>query len=161
MDGISAYFAAERAESLLFIAVGAAALAAAAYVLITRRAAFYRGMAVPLVLVGLIQLVVGSTVFVRSPQDDARVHAALQADRAHIRTVELPRMKVVQRNFVVYRWVEIGLLLAGAALFAFAARGTAARGAGAGLALQAGLMLALDFFAERRADAYIALLTAA
>jgi len=160
MDAVSSYFDAERAESLLFIGIGALALAACAYYVLARRPAFFKGMALSLAIVALIQLVVGITVFVRSPQDDARVHAALQADRAHIAAVEVPRMQAVARNFVLYRWIELALLLLGAVLVARAARGSAVRGAGLGLALQAALMLALDLFAERRAEAYLGFLAA-
>ena len=69
--------------------------------------------------------------------------------------MELPRMTTVVRNFALYRWIEIALLLAGAAAFVAAARGSALRGAGAGLSLQAALMLVLDLFAERRAQVYL------
>ena len=41
------------------------------------------------------------------------------------------------------------------ALFAFGAAGSVRRGAGIGLFVQAGLMLALDFFAERRGTSYL------
>lgn len=64
----------------------------------------------------------------RSPQDAARVGAALQSDRAHIATAELPRMRVVVKHFVLYRWIELALLLAGAVLSVVAARGCAAPG---------------------------------
>jgi hypothetical protein len=160
MDPVSSYFDAERAESLFFIGVGALALAACAWVVVARRPAFFKGMALSLAIVALIQLAVGITVFVRSPQDDARVHAALQADRAHIAAVEVPRMQAVVRNFVLYRWIELTLLLVGAVLVARARRGSAVRGAGLGLALQAALMLALDLVAERRAATYLEFLTA-
>lgn len=160
MDFVNDYFNAERAESLLFIAVGLLAIGVSVAALATRRApeAFYRGLAVPLVAVALIQLVVGTTVWLRSPQDAARVQAALRTDRAHIAQVERPRMEVVMRNFVVYRGIEIVLLLAGLAMLAFGARGGAWHGAGLGLALQAGLMLALDYFAEARGEQYLRLL---
>lgn len=160
MDAVSSYFDAERAESLLFMLVGATALCASAYLLIVRRQPFSRGLAFPLIAVALIQLSVGATVFVRSPSDASRVNAALESDRAHIAAVEVPRMKVVIRNFVLYRWIEIVLLLAGVALLLIAAKGTLMRGAGLGLALQSALMLTLDLFAERRAQVYLDMLTA-
>lgn len=65
-------------------------------------------------------------------------------------------MQAVMKNFVIYRWTEVALLVLGALLWAFAPPASAWRGAGLGLAVQAGLMLALDFFAERRGDAYLA-----
>ncbi len=155
MNHVTAYFAAESAESLLFMLVGALALGVSACFVVAKRSAFFKGLAVPLVLVGLIQLVVGTTVYLRSPHDIARVQAALKNDRAHIQAVEIPRMKAVVRNFDYYRWTETGLLLLGMALFAFCAPQGAWRGVGAGLTLQAGLTLALDYFAEQRAAVYL------
>jgi hypothetical protein len=155
MNHVTAYFAAESAESLLFMFVGALALGVSAYFVVAKRGAFFKGMAVPLVLVGLIQIVVGTTVYLRCPHDIARVQAALKNDPAHIQSVEIPRMKAVVRNFDYYRWTEMGLLLVGVALFALCAPLSAWRGVGAGLTLQAGLMLALDYFAEQRAAVYL------
>lgn len=159
MDAVSSYFEAERAESLLFIGIGLLALGASAYFFIARRAVFYRGMALPLIAVAVIQVVVGATVALRSPQDAARVQAALQSRPALIAADELPRMQAVLESFVLYRWIEVALLLAGALLMATAGRSQRLRGAGMGLALQAALMLVLDLFAERRADAYLGFLT--
>jgi hypothetical protein len=160
MDGIAAYFAAERAESLLFIAVGVLAIGLALYLSLARRTLFAKGMAVPLIAIAAIQLVVGGTVFVRSPHDTVRVQQALQTDRARIAAEEIPRMAKVIDNFVAYRWVELGLLVLGVALLVTMRRRTFARGAGLGVALQSAFMLTLDFFAEQRARVYIELLTA-
>ena len=157
MDRVVAdYFAAERAESVLFIVVGALALGAALYLVIRRRRPFGIGLAWPLVAIGLIQLVVGITVFMRSPGDTVRVQHALQADRGLIVTEEVPRMITVVNNFVLYRWVELALLGLGGVLLLAAKRRSGARGAGLGLALQAAFMLVLDALAEQRALQYLA-----
>jgi hypothetical protein len=58
-------------------------------------------------------------------------------------------------SFALYRWIEIGLLALGLALVALSARASWLQGLGAGLAVQAGLMVVLDFFAERRGDVYL------
>ena len=155
MQQINDYFGAERLESLLFIALGIVALAIAAYALLASQNALLRGAAWPLALVALIQLGVGGGVYLRSPKDIARVHHIVQAEGKRVRSEEIPRMEVVVRNFVLYRWIEIGLLVAAILLLAFAPAASAWRGAGIGLLVQAGLMLALDFFAERRAMVYL------
>ena len=160
MDTIARYFAAERAESLFFIAVGLIAATVGAVLLARRRTRFGVGLAVPLLAIAAIQLVVGTTVYLRSRHDIARVQQALQTSRAQMVAAESPRMQQVVRDLGVYRWVEIGLLLAGAALFAIGASASAWRGVGLGLALQSGLMLVLDFYAERRADGYLRWLSA-
>ena len=149
------YFAAERAESFLFIAVGVIALAVGAWMALSVRKGFALGLAAPLIAVALIQLVVGTTVALRSPQDAARVERILSVERPRIASEEIPRMQVVMKNFLTYRYVEMALILAGLALMFGPLSGDVWRGAGIGLFIQASLMLALDFFAERRGAAYL------
>ena len=155
MDPVNDYFSAEAAESLLFMAVGAVALGLAAWFWWRQRQPYWRGMAVSLAAVALIQLVVGSTIWLRSPQDMARVHRLVAERSERLQTEEIPRMQQVMRNFEVYRWLEIGLLAVGLLSAWRAPRHSAWRGAGLGLALQAGFMLVLDHFAEARGAVYL------
>ena len=155
MQQINNYFGAERVESLLFIAVGVVALGISAYALLASQSAPLRGAAWPLALVALIQLGVGGGVYLRSPKDIDRVQRIVLIEGERVRSEEIPRVELVLRNFVLYRWIEIGLLVAAILLLGFAAAASAWRGVGIGLLIQAGLMLALDFFAERRAMVYL------
>jgi hypothetical protein len=71
---------------------------------------------------------------------------------------EVPRMEKVMKNFVVYRYTEIGLLLGGVLLFIFFRSNPERQlwmGIGAGLALQAAIMLLADGLAERRGHTYL------
>ena len=52
--------------------------------------------------------------------------------------------------------LEVGLLAFGSAAVLAARRGSRLRGAGAGLAPQAALMLLFDHLAEQRAETYLA-----
>ena len=155
MDTISTYFNAERAESMLFIAVGVLALAASGWCLIVLRKPFFNGMAISLSVVAVLQLIVGVTIYLRSPQDAARVQQMLQTAPDRLQTEEVPRMQAVMRNFRIYLGVEVALLILGLALLAFAAPGGLLRGAAMGLALQAVFTAALDLVATRRGDGYL------
>ena len=73
METIATYFSAERDESMLFMAVGALALAASAYFLLVLRKPFFNGMAFTLSVVAALQIIVGITIYQRSPSDTARV----------------------------------------------------------------------------------------
>jgi len=150
-----AYFAAERAESFLFIAVGVVALLVGLWLVFFVRKGFALGLAAPLIAVALIQLVVGTTVALRSPQDAVRVERILSVEKPRIASEEIPRMQVVMKNFLTYRYVEIALILVGLLLMFGPLSGDVWRGAGIGLFIQASLMLALDFFAERRGGEYL------
>jgi hypothetical protein len=147
------YFTAEKQEALLFMLVGVLALAVSAALL--AKGGPYKGMLYPLAAVAVIQLVVGSTVYFRTDAQVAELTAQYQSDPAGFRTAETQRMDVVVKNFVLYRYIELALLLAGLALLWFMRHNEFWYAVGIGLSLQAGLMLALDYFAEKRAGEYL------
>jgi hypothetical protein len=155
MEQISKYFNAEKSESLLFVVVGVVALLLSAYFLVKMKQPFYNGMAYPFIVVALIQLTVGSSVYFRSPKDIARVNQIMQTDATKIQTEEIPRMETVMKNFVLYRWIEIALVVIGIALFLYFQPMTLWKGVGLGLAIQSIFMLLLDYFAESRGKVYL------
>lgn len=158
MEQITKYFNAEKHESVLFILVGVVAIIVATFFLTKIKQPFYNGMAYLLILVALIQIVVGGTVYFRSPKDITRVTQIVETDRAKIQTEEIPRMTTVMKNFSIYKWIEIALILVGVMLFFFFQPMSLGKGIGLGLFIQASFMLLLDFFAESRGKAYLAYL---
>lgn len=155
MNQIEKYFNAEKYESVLFVLVGIVAISFATYFFIKVKQPFYNGMAYPLIVIALLQIVVGGTVYFRSPKDIKRVNEIVLTDKAKIKTEEIPRMEVVMKNFAIYRWVEIALLVVGLIMFFFFQPMTIWKGVGLGLFIQASFMLSLDFFAENRGKTYL------
>ena len=100
MEFVNKYFWAERMESLLFMIVGGLAVILACKGWLGEYNELFRGMAWPFLLVGLIQLIVGASVYFRSPRDARRVNRMLENDPAQIRKEEIPRMEQVMRNFL-------------------------------------------------------------
>ena len=95
MEQVSKYFNSEKYESVIFILVGIIAISFATYFLVKIKQPFFSGMAYPLMAVALIQIVVGSSVYFRSPKDIVRVDKIVQADKPKIQSEEIPRMEVV------------------------------------------------------------------
>ena len=149
---IDSYFRAEKLESLLFIVVGALAIALA--LLLLRRRSPLRGMAIPLIAVALIQGVVGTTVFLRSDAQVAQLQQQAREAPAAFRSGETARMNTVIANFDLYRRIEFGLLALGMAIVVLLRNREFWFAFGLGLVLQSGFMLALDHFAEARAHTY-------
>lgn len=152
------YFAAEKQEALLFMLVGIAALAAAAWLF--KAGGACRGMLYPLTAIALIQLTVGGTVYFRTDAQVAALKAQYETAPVAFQLEETARMDKVVKNFVVYRWIEIGLLVAGVLLIVGLRRSALWHAVGIGLALQSALMLVLDYFAEKRAHEYLDFVTA-
>jgi hypothetical protein len=107
--------------------------------------------------VGLIQLVVGSAVYFRTDNQVATLLQQLQNQPTQFYQEELARMIIVNKNFDIYKIIEIALSVVGVVLvIVFRQDKNVWLGVGLGLTLQSLLMLGLDFFAEKRADAYTA-----
>lgn len=159
MEQIISYFSAEKQEALLFLLVGITALAVSAWLFKTRGR--YRGMLYPLAAIALIQLTVGSTVYFRTDAQVATLKAQYQSAPMTFQAEETVRMEKVVKNFVIYRWIEIALLILGIVLMLGLRRNELWHAVGIGLALQLALMLGLDYFAEQRAAEYLKFVLAA
>lgn len=154
---IEKYFTAEKSESLVFIFIGIAAVIAAVVFFFFLKTNFYKGMAWPLLLIALIQITVGYTVYKRSDNDRQRNVYAYDLNPSELKIKEIPRMEKVNKNFVLYRWIEIALAVAGLTLIILYRSNTDRSflyGLGLGLLIQALIMLGADYFAEARAKEY-------
>ncbi len=154
------YFSGEKQESLLFLIVGIVAilLAVAFWFFIKTNPSFFKGAAIPLLAIGLIQMVVGYSVYSKTDkqQKDIAYNIGMEPV-AYIQSTELPRMETVMKNFVIYRWVEIAFIIAGLVLVFLFRQNTDRTfwyGLGVALAIQAVIMLGADYFAEKRGKVY-------
>lgn len=154
---IEKYFNAEKAESWVFMAIGITGIILAIVFFFFLKTNLYKGLAVPLASVGLLLGVVGYTVYKSSDQQRIDNVYAYDMNPDNLKNKELPRMKKVMKNFIIYRWVEIFLLLIGLGLYIYYIRdfnNDFWRGFGFALAIMALLALAADYFAEKRGHVY-------
>ena len=154
MNPVVKYFTGEKAESFLFLFLGIVGFIAGIYFILNNDSSFWKGFAVPCILVSLLEIVVGVTIVYRSPKDIIRVEHYIKNDSFKIKTDEIPRMKKVMRNFVVFRYTEIALILAGVIIYFYSTHDFW-RGLGLGIMIQSSVVLALDSFAERRGFIYL------
>ena len=155
MSSIEKYFNGEKAESYVFISIGMVALLIAFYFVFTLKTSFWRGVAIPFILVAMLEFIIGYTIVKRSPKDIYRVESFIKVQPSKITLDEIPRMEKVMKNFIIFRYVEICLILLGIILMYSSLNDTLWRGIGLGLFMQASIVLSLDFFAERRGHIYL------
>jgi hypothetical protein len=155
MDFIKTYFSHEKAESLLFIGAGVIGTLFSLYCWMSLRKPFYNGMAFPLLILGAIQLAVGTTIYLRSPKDMERIlnYATLEPEK--LQDEEILRMRTVMQNFMYYRYLELLFITAGILLMFYVSPSEFVKGVGFALFVEASLMLAGDYFAERRGEIYL------
>ncbi len=136
------------------MAVGASAIAAAAYFLLKQKTSFHYGLSTGIVAIGLIQIIVGYSVYSRTEMQVLELKNLYENDRPGYVDLEKPRMEGVMNNFTIYRQVEIALLIASLAVIFIPFFSPYMKGLAAGLFLQSLLMLGLDYFAEKRGKEY-------
>jgi drug/metabolite transporter (DMT)-like permease len=155
---IESYFVGEKQESLFFLLVGIMAVGLAVYFFLIHKGSLQKGIAIPLLLIGIIQIIVGYTVWARSDRQRTDMVYAFDMNPALIEQQEMPRMEKVMQDFKIYRNVEIILLAVAIGLVIFFREKADHRfwlGVGLGLGLQAVLMLGADYFAEQRGKIYL------
>jgi len=153
MNNMSSYFVAEKQESTIFIAVGLLAMGLGVWLWMNGHR--LKSMAYPLVVIALMQIVVGGTVYLRTDSQLSTLSAQLQVNPAALKAAETARMQTVMKHFSIYKAIEMLLLVMGVGMIAFFQRHDVAAGIGVGLVVQAAFTLTLDIFAEARGADYL------
>ncbi len=153
MNNMSDYFVAEKQESVIFVVVGLLAIGFSLWLWMNGHR--LKSMAYPLVVIALMQIVVGGTVYLRTDSQVSTLSAQLRVNPAALKAEETARMETVMKNFSIYKSIEMLLLIMGVGMIAFFQRHDVAAGIGVGLILQAAFTLTLDIFAETRGADYL------
>jgi hypothetical protein len=150
---MSNYFVAEKQESVIFVVVGLLAIGFSLWLWMNEHR--LKSMAYPLVVIALMQIVVGGTVYLRTESQLSNLSALLRANPVALQAEETARMQAVMKNFSTYKAIEMLLLSIGVAVIALLQRRDVAAGIGVGLVLRAAFTLTLDIFAEARGADYL------
>ncbi len=150
------YFTEERAQSVILLSIGIIALILACIFFYIIRYSFFKGIAIPLLLIGLLQIVVGGVIFYRSPKDTLKVQNMFLHEPHRIKSEELPRIEKVIKQFEIYKWIEMTLLIISIILIVifYNSPQTFWKGIGLGLLLQTCLVFGIDIMSEKRALDY-------
>jgi predicted membrane channel-forming protein YqfA (hemolysin III family) len=164
-NDIERYFTAEKNDARIFIFIGITSIIIAVLGFLIYKTEAWKGAALSLIVIGLLQFVVGYSTFKRSDDDRIRMVYAYDMNPNEIKSYELPRMNVVNKNFTTYRLLELGLAVTGLMLVFYnsffalpeykqVGEFSFSHGLGIALAIQAIILLSTDFFAEKRAAKY-------
>ena len=154
---IEKYFLAEKQMGLLFIIIGSVAVVIGICFFFLLKTSFYKGAAIPLLVIGLIQLVASVVIYNKSDKDRIANVYAHDLNPGQLKNEELPRMKKVIKNFAIIKWIETALVITGLALiFYFRNNEQKAFWYGLGLTLSVMIIITFiaDYAAERRAIMY-------
>jgi hypothetical protein len=155
MNPIVKYFTGEKLESYLFLGFGIIGVVIALIFYLVIKTSFLKGIAIPIMIVSLLEIIVGVTIINRSPKDIERVQGYSSHKIEMIEKVEIPRMEKVMNNFVIFRYAEISLMIVGIIIMYAFRQNLLLNGIGLGLFIESSIVLILDFFAERRGEIYL------
>ena len=154
---IEQYFSAEKQGGFIFLSFGIVAVIAAIILIFVLKTPFYKGAAIPMIIVGLIAGGIGFTIYKRSDEDRKRNVYAFDLNPDELKQKEYPRMQKVMKSFRVIIIAEVMFLIVAIFLFFYFRTNTSQQlwsGVGAGLLIMAIVALILDISAQRRAAVY-------
>jgi len=155
-SNIQAYFRAEKTKGLFFMVFGIAG-AIAALLFFMSKSWLFQGMAVPMTLIGISQLIMGYAIY----SGNDKLAKELDGEEMNIAVMkekELPRLEREIRTVGVYQKVELAFIAVGL-IMAVAFRSDENReflyGFGLALAVYVFAMFIGDYMTERRGRAYL------
>lgn len=160
---IEKYFLAEKQAALIVLIIGAIAVLLALIFFFAFRTSLFKGAAVPLLALGILECIVGYTIHKKSDADRVRIVYAFDMNPQQLKSEELPRMQEVNKKFGTYQAFEIGLVVIGIVLLIMY-RGQTERtfwvGLGLGLIIQGILLFGMETISTQRAKEYTRKLSA-
>jgi drug/metabolite transporter (DMT)-like permease len=154
---IEKYFLAEKQAGMLFLILGVVAVLVALIGIFAIKTSVWKGAAIPLIALGIIEAAIGYTIYSRSDEQRISNVYAIDMNPDKLVNQEIPRMQKVNKNFPIYKWAEIVVFVAGAILV-FVYRSQPDKqflyGLGFALAIEAVLLFAADTIAAKRAGNY-------
>ncbi len=161
---IEKYFIAEKQAGIFFFSIGFIAILHALFFIFYYKNNLYRGLAIPLIIIGILQTVVGITVYNKSDSDRIKMVYAYDMNPDEFKAKELPRIEKVNKSFVIYKYCEIAFLIIGLLIILKLKSNYSTEnswsgnafiyGIGISLIIQAIICLGADYFAEKRAHTY-------
>ncbi len=158
---MTTYFFGEKTEAFVFILpLGLLLLVFGAWLWVDSSGGFMRGVAMPLIAMGLLMGTVGAVVGLRTPSQLAQLQNALEQPSEVAQTnlkAEIARIAKVNAAWKTYL-VMWGLMGVVGLCLRFASQSELLQGMGIALVVCCGFGLMVDGFAERRAHTYEAAL---
>lgn len=154
---IEKYFLAEKQVGLILFIIGISAVVLAVICYFVLRTQFYRGAAIPLVLIGIMQCFIGFSHYRHSDESRIRNVYAFDMNPQELKQKELPALTKALSGIAAFKWGALVLAMVGVALVLVCRNQPNNAhwcGIGVALALQALIMFCTEIMAEKRVNAY-------
>lgn len=151
---IKSYFQAEKTAGQTLLAIGISTCAVAGGIFLSAGAPFYTGLAVPLALLGIVEVMAGTALARRSDLQNMTLEKMLTESPADFKETESSRMADAIKRLALFKKAEIACAAVGLVLILTNRETVFFKGLGVGLFAQSLTLLIFDWLAERRGRAY-------
>ncbi len=154
---LQSYFKGEKKQSLIFMLGGILALMLGSLGYFYFETAVWKGAATPFLIIGLIQIAIGASVFFSTDKQVKKLMQQSKEQSPQFFKEETIRMEKVLKGFSKYKTILMLFFCLGflfLMLGAFASWGKFTLGSGAALLWQSGTIYLMDSLAEYRAEFY-------
>lgn len=148
---------AEKTLTTIFMILGAIAIIVAIVFFFVMKTNWYKGAAIPFLLIGILQLAASYTVFKKADSDRKSLVYAYDMNPSLLKDKELPRMGKVNTTFNILLGVEIAFVIIGLGLFFYFKNDSSKAfwvGLGLALAIEGAITFVADLTAKKRATVY-------
>ena len=147
------YFRAEKEAGLYILIIGAVVIVLSAWLWWSGNR--YRAMAIPLTAFAIIELVIGSAIYLRTDKQIDTLTEHYYTDREAFALQETPRLEGIVSRFQIYKLIEVVLMVVGAGFIVVYRKRPALVGVGFGVVIQTAVLLGFDIMASQRAQVYL------
>ena len=154
LEIVDTYFGWEKSESAVFLALGFLGIGLGLFFWWYHKSSLLQGAIAPLLILGLISGIVGGTIFFRTDAQVAALKQTYQQDSGRFFTEEQVRMHNVNRNWAIYKIIELVIILAAVILLFLAYRRDFWAGFAMAALLMASALMVLDVIGERNGRWY-------
>jgi len=155
LEIVDTYFGWEKIESVIFLALGALGISLGLLFWWSQKSSLLLGAIAPLLLLGLISGIVGGTIFFRTDAQVVALKQTYQQDSGRFFKEEQVRMHKVNRNWAIYKIIELVIILAAVILLFFGYRQDFWAGFAIAALLMASALMVLDVIGERNGHWYV------
>ena len=151
---VDTYFGMEKTESVVFLALGALGIGLGLLFWWYHKSSLLQGAIAPLLVLGMISAIVGGTIFFRTDAQVAALKQTYHEDAGRFFTEERARMHKVNRNWAIFKIIELVIILVAVILLFLAYRRDFWAGLAMAALLMASALMVLDVIGERNGRWY-------
>jgi membrane protein YdbS with pleckstrin-like domain len=154
LDIIDTYFAKEKVMSIVFFLLGLLAVVVGLFFWWNSKSLLLQGAIAPLLILGLISGVVGGSIYLRTNSQVSTLKQTYSNEPIRFFSQEQTRIDKVNRNWVIYKVIEVLIIITSKIVLLFAYQRDFWSGFAMAALIMASALIVLDVISEHNGRWY-------